>query len=367
MASLDFFGLQRDRAALPNLTPLMERVVTETSNMAPVPGSAPMTVAGGHGHVVTGGPMAFFQKLRLPRANTFPIFIRSYAETVRTSRVVGVPGVNLGMLESFLPEEYEDRQSLPFFSRLGYFFRTRIFPRDWINSAETGFLRAFFQLVGLDWEGVDEWGGEDGNLQQLTTYFVELFHGRFKDRNGMKIAFDEDIGTIRLDKLEVSPAVAGKLFYVLIEFLFDKLFRVPIGEKDPMVDLKTYTCAKAGLITTRISNVKLNGTGADYSDLVAAVMTYAARRAEKMARATVGGLIRGGGIASINNEVVSEIIASLASNLAKKSTERLTHGILTGYITDPTVGGSAQQKETVLALLKYLHQNVALPAGVTLI
>jgi hypothetical protein len=111
--------------------------------------------------------------------------------------------------------------------------------------------------------------------------------------------------------------------------------------------------------------VKLNGTGEDYSALVTAVVGYAARRAEKTVRATVGGLVRGGGIAAINNEVAAESVAATAASLAKKASERLTYGILVGYITDPAVGGTAEQKTAVLALLKYLHLNVALPNGLT--
>ncbi len=218
-------------------------------------------------------------------------------------------------------------------------------------------------LTRLDWDEIDIWGGQDANLQQLTGYYIELFHGRFRDRNGLRIGFAGGTDG-RFDAADLSPASAGTMFRVFVEYIGDKLFRVPLGNLDKS-KLLSFTCAKAGVIGTAISGVKLNGTGADYSDVVAGVVGYAARRAETTVRATVGGLVRGGGIAAINNEVVAESVAASAASLAKKASERLTYGILTGFITDPAVGGTEPVKAALLDQLRQLHLNDALPAGVT--
>jgi hypothetical protein len=294
---------------------------------------------------------------------TFPRFVRDYAEQVRVARAVALPGVGTGVLEPFLPEAFEDRGGLSLFGRLGHLFRRGGF-RDWIGEVEVGFLRTLFMLTRLDWDEIDTWGGQNANLQQLTAYYVELFHGRFRDRNGLRVGFELGGADWRFDAADLSPAAAGIMFRVFVEFLGDKLYGVPLGNPDNL-PLNAFICAKAGLIGTAISGVKLNGTGADYTALVAAVVGYAARRAEKTVRATVGGLVRGGGIAAINNEVAAESVAATAASLAKKASERLTYGILVGYITDPAVGGTAEQKAAVLALLKYLHLNVPLPDGLS--
>ncbi len=359
---LDFFGLYRDRSALPGLDPLIDRVTRQVGQFDPAPASGPVPVPMPMpvpvAAAVTGGPAAFFGGLKLPRVVSFVRFVRDYTEQVRVARAVALPGVGTGVLEAFLPDSFEDRRGLSLFARLGHLFH-RGGLGDRISVVEVGFLRTLFQLTRLDWDEIDLWGGQDDNLQQLTTYYIELFHGRFRDRNGVRIAFDSDG---RFDAADLSPAAAGVMFRVFVEFLGDKLYRVPLCNPagDP---LHTFTCAKAGLIGAAVGEVRLNGTGDDYSELVTKVVGYAARRAEKSVRATVGGLIRGGGIAAINNEVVAESVSASAAGLAKKASERLTFGLLAGYITDPAVGGTVPQKTTVLALLNYLHLNVALPNG----
>src|SRR5262249_14954738 len=157
--------------------------------------------------------------------------------------------------------------------------------------------------------------------------------------------------------------LAGQLVHVLIEFAGDVAFRVAAsvsGGADPDV---SYTCAKAGVITTAIKGVKLNGDagGTDYSELVASVWVYAARHAESASGAALGAVVRGGGLAGINNEVVAEAISSALGGLAKKAAEKVASETLTRFIKDPSI--EAALKTQILAVLDYLHRNGLKPPG----
>ncbi len=106
---LDFFGLYRDRSAVPGLDPLIDRVTQEVGRFDPSPatGSVPVAAA------VTGGPAAFFGGLKRPRMSTFVRFVRDYTEQVRVARAVALPGLGAGVLEQFLPDAVADRDCSP--------------------------------------------------------------------------------------------------------------------------------------------------------------------------------------------------------------------------------------------------------------
>jgi hypothetical protein len=228
-----------------------------------------------------------------------------------------------------------------------------------INVLELNLLKGLAKLANLGWGFLD---GIDAALQkrsqQLQVYFIEYYHGRFKDRNGNVLAAPGS----GIDPFHLTPQLTGQLAHVLVEFTGDAAYRVPVRKPDDG-KLETYTCVKAGITSAAIEGVWLNGVvgGTDLADLVADLVQYAGRQAESAMRAQVGSLIRGGGMAGINNEAVAEALTAAIGGLVKKSSEKLAYETLTRYITDPAADQAI--RANVLAVLKYLHQGGAKPAG----
>jgi hypothetical protein len=287
-------------------------------------------------------------------------FAGQFAQTVSLSS----PGLGSDLMQSVLPGDtvfrLKDRIGLPGLGDdlgpLDYLFdRQQLLPSllgNRISLGELRYLRVLPQLANLDWGYDVADAGLRSRLQQLRIYFVEFFHGRFKDRNGDTLT---PSGTF--NPFQISPELAGQLVHVLIEFTGDAAFGVPVyvpGNASPDI---SYTCTKAAVITTSIQPTFVPGDPAqtDYSDLIGWVVGYAARQADASTRAAVGGLIRGGGLAGINNEVVAEAIAAVLGGLAKKVAEKIAYETLTRFIADNGINMTV--KLGILAVLNYLHRN----------
>ena len=232
-------------------------------------------------------------------------------------------------------------------------------PGNRINRVEVRVLQGLASLANLSWGFFDDANAAmQKRLQQLRVYFVEFYQGRFKDRNGNALPSPGK----GIDPFHLTPRLTGQLAHVLVEFTGDAAYRVPVKPADGAAQT-SYTCTKAGVIEAAIQNIRLNGAadGKDFSHLVADVVEYAGRHAESATRAQFGSLIRGGGMAGINNEAVAEAITAAIGGLVKKSSEKIAFETLKAYITSPTA--DAATRDNVLAVLDYLHRNGPKPAG----
>lgn len=99
---------------------------------------------------------------------------------------------------------------------------------------------------------------------------------------------------------------------------------------------KSYTCYASDLITNNISKIYLDGDSKyDYSVLAGKLIAAAARGASERVKSDVGGAIRGGWIAKLDNELLAEIIATFAAGVAKKTAEYFSYLFLREVITNP--------------------------------
>lgn len=167
-------------------------------------------------------------------------------------------------------------------------------------------------------------------------------------------------GLNRLQELDKSFTAGASS----VDSLKGEIDAIEAGTSDSLL---RFTGFKTGLISTHLHCVFMNSggvcgrdndtgkTGTDYADLLGKIVAYSARNAEKQTRASVGALIRGLSIASLNNEVLSEMIASSAGTLAKKTAEAVTYRFMHRLITDPTVLPNAAQKKVLLDFLEGMH------------
>ena len=103
-------------------------------------------------------------------------------------------------------------------------------PLTWWLSGYDSQLRYLARLNWQDdiWDDNQEWVRAFGG--GLMGYLKDLFSGKFTDRNGKKTQFDVDVDLTdftRLDKIQLSPEVAGSVVSVMVEYLGDRLFKVP--------------------------------------------------------------------------------------------------------------------------------------------
>jgi hypothetical protein len=120
----------------------------------------------------------------------------------------------------------------------------------WRNS----YFKQIFQLARLNWND-PIWQEPNKQLwiqsfgANIVAYMTELFAGRFIDRNGVSIKFDLGLDVSNLSSLSqfrISPDVAGAIVSVLIEFLGDQLFQVPLYSPAILATNLQYRAAGAG-------------------------------------------------------------------------------------------------------------------------
>lgn len=133
---------------------------------------------------------------------------------------------------------------------------------------------------------------------------------------------------------------------------------------------KEFTCHRTGVIREHIRCRHLNpgshgecdrdkDTGSledgtkDYSDLIGAIVSFAATTADKNVRSLFGGAVRGVSLVSLDNEVLAEMLSSAAATLAKKTVEAVTYKWLNDFVTGNQ--GDADQKRDFLSLLGEIH------------
>ncbi len=139
-----------------------------------------------------------------------------------------------------------------------------------------------------------------------------------------------------------------------------------------------FTCFKAGVITSNLEcrfvvdgnsgqvhgdctgqkdagrSIAETGDNFDYADLVGRLVSFGGTTAEKSVRSTVGGLVRGVAIASLQNEVIAEVVASLAGGLSRKFVESATFTGITNYIQGRNGVDATVKQESLKMLAKSL-------------
>ncbi len=115
--------------------------------------------------------------------------------------------------------------------------------------------------------------------------------------------------------------------------IFEKL-TAPGNTPEKVKIFETFTCYSAKLIDKPIPGICLNNQPdtKDYAPLVGAVVATLATGSAAKIRSLVGSAIRGGAIASLQNESVAEIAAATAACVAKKIEEAVTFELLRHFI-----------------------------------
>jgi hypothetical protein len=251
-----------------------------------------------------------------------------------------------------------------------------------LSSAEVKYLNLVHYLAVFNWSlappaagatlNYDDWMLQYG--EQLYRYFVDLFSGNFIDRNGNAVKFDLSASDFQTPAqlpqtiISNSPAIAGEMVSVLVEYLGDEVFQVPcsVNASGTPNNYQTYTCYRANVIQTYLGDpppvlqFRL-ASGFDESPLVSKIIASASSAAQKQIASAAGGLVRGGGVAAVNNEVIAEVLSSLLGTLAKKFVEKACYVILSNVLNG--LDDSLLDVQEVLRALGEIYGVKTLPGS----
>jgi hypothetical protein len=238
-----------------------------------------------------------------------------------------------------------------------------------LTKAQVHHLNLVHALARFEWSEFVKPGEEDKYedwiqkyAEELYRYYVDLFAGKFVDRNGNVIKFDLSLSDLQNPKAAPqmiatsSPAVAGEMVSILAEFLGDTAFQVPfnlVPASPPKTTKDDFTCYRAQVISLTLKDNPIQTpAGILYTNLVGKIIASASSAAQKQVAAASGGLVRGAGVVAVNNEVLAEVVSSLLGSLAKKFVEKASFELLKTFIANY---GDTPEGAAILKALEYIY------------